>query len=213
MQNYYGVRCDPSKPYIEDYTPPEKPAKNQRDWDVISRRNFIELCEELTVQDEKVFEDLFTRLGLSVDWRQTYRTIDDDSRAASQKAFQRDVTSGNAYTAQAPTLWDVTFRTAVAQAELEAKERPGAYHRYPFTTADGQQVFIETTRPELLPSCVALVAHPDDERYKPLFGKTVTSPLFGVEVEVKAHRLADPEKFRHRDDLHLRRYDRCDLVA
>lgn len=194
VQNYYGVRCDPSKPYIEDYTPPEKPAKNQRDWDVISRRNFIELCEELTVQDEKVFEDLFTRLGLSVDWRQTYRTIDDDSRAASQKAFLRDVTSGNAYTAQAPTLWDVTFRTAVAQAELEAKERPGAYHRYPFTTADGQQVFIETTRPELLPSCVALVAHPDDERYKPLFGKTVTSPLFGVEVEVKAHRLADPEK-------------------
>ncbi len=194
VQNYYGVRCDPSKPYIPDYTPPEKPAKNQRDWDVISRQNFIELCEELTVQDEKVFEDLFTRLGLSVDWRQTYRTIDDDSRAASQKAFLRDVTSGNAYTAQAPTLWDVTFRTAVAQAELEAKERPGAYHRYPFTTQTGEQVFIETTRPELLPSCVALVAHPDDERYRPLFGTTVTSPLFGVEVEVKAHQLADPEK-------------------
>lgn len=194
VQNYYGVRCDPSKPYIEDYTPPEKPAKNQRDWDVISRRNFIELCEALTVEDEKVFEDLFTRLGLSVDWRQTYRTIDDASRAASQKAFIRDVQSGNAYTAQAPTLWDITFRTAVAQAELEAKERPGAYHRYPFTTAEGEQVFIETTRPELLPSCVALVAHPEDERYQGLFGTTVTSPLFGVEVEVKAHHLADPEK-------------------
>ncbi|GAA1812767.1 valine--tRNA ligase [Nesterenkonia flava] len=194
VQNYYGVRCDPSQPYDPNYQPPEKPAKNQRDWDAISRQNFIELCEKLTVEDEKIFEDLFTRLGLSVDWRQTYRTIDDDSRAASQRAFLRDVNSGNAYTSEAPTLWDITFRTAVAQAELEAKERPGAYHRYPFTTAEGKKVFIETTRPELLPSCVALVAHPDDERYQPLFGKTVTSPLFGVEVEVKAHRLADPEK-------------------
>ncbi|GAB3843604.1 valine--tRNA ligase [Nesterenkonia populi] len=194
VQNYYGVRCDPSQPYEPDYTPPEKPAKNQRDWDAISRRNFIELCEKLTVEDEKVFEDLFTRLGLSVDWRQTYRTIDDDSRAASQRAFLRDVNSGNAYTAEAPTLWDITFRTAVAQAELEAKERPGAYHRFPFTTPEGEEVFIETTRPELLPSCVALVAHPEDERYQGLFGTTVTSPLFGVEVEVKAHRLADPEK-------------------
>lgn len=194
VQNYYGVRCDPSQPYDPDYQPPEKPAKNQRDWDAISRRNFIELCEELTVEDEKVFEDLFTRLGLSVDWQQTYRTIDDDSRAASQRAFLRDVHSGNAYTAEAPTLWDITFRTAVAQAELEAKERPGAYHRYPFTAADGEKIYIETTRPELLPACVALVAHPEDERYQHLFGSTVTSPLFDVEVEVKSHQLADPEK-------------------
>lgn len=194
VQNYYGVRCDPTKPYDPDYTPPEKPAKNQRDWDMISRRNFIELCETLTVEDEKIFEDLFTTLGLSVDWRQTYRTIDDHSRTASQRAFLRDVRSGNAYTAEAPTLWDVTFRTAVAQAELEAKERPGAYYRYPFTDESGNEVIIATTRPELLPSCVALVAHPEDERYKHLFGKTVTSPLFEVEVPVKAHTLADPEK-------------------
>jgi valyl-tRNA synthetase len=137
VQNYYGVRCDPTKPYDPHYAPPEKPAKNQRDWDMISRRNFIELCETLTVEDEKVFEDLFTTLGLSVDWRQTYRTIDDHSRTASQRAFIRDVRSGNAYTAEAPTLWDVTFRTAVAQAELEAKERPSAYYRYPFTDGAG----------------------------------------------------------------------------
>ena len=194
VQNYYGVRCDPSRPYDPDYTPPASPAKNQRDWDVISRQNFIELCEVLTVEDEKVFEDLFTTLGLSVDWRQTYRTIDDDSRAASQRAFLREVRSDNAYTAEAPTLWDVTFRTAVAQAELEAKERPSAYYRYPFTDASGNEVVIATTRPELLASCVALVAHPEDARYKPLFGTTVTSPLFDVEVPVKAHPLADPEK-------------------
>ena len=194
VQNYYGVRCDPAIAYDPDYAPPEKPAKNQRDWDQVSRRNFIELCERLAVEDEKVFEDLFARLGLSVDWRQTYRTIDDASRAASQRAFLRDVGSGNAYTALAPTLWDVSFRTAVAQAELEAKERPGAYYRYPFTTSSGDAVFIETTRPELLPACVALVAHPDDERYQHLVGTKVTSPIFGVEVDVVAHSLAQPDK-------------------
>ena len=194
VQNYYGVRCDPAKPYVEGYRPPEKPAKNQRDWDVISRRNFIELCEELAVEDEKVFEDLFTRLGLSVDWDMTYRTIDDVSRSVSQRAFLAGIASGDAYLAEAPTMWDVTFRTAVAQAELEDREVPGAYHRYAFTAADGEQVFIETTRPELLASCSGLVAHPDDERYQHLFGTTVTSPLYGVEVEVFPHSLAKPDK-------------------
>ncbi|MFC9717145.1 valine--tRNA ligase [Micrococcus luteus] len=194
VQNYYGVRCDPAKPYVEGYRPPEKPAKNQRDWDVISRKNFIELCEELAVEDEKVFEDLFTRLGLSVDWDMTYRTIDDVSRAVSQRAFLAGIASGDAYLAEAPTMWDVTFRTAVAQAELEDREVPGAYHRYAFTAADGEQVFIETTRPELLASCSGLVAHPDDERYQHLFGTTVTSPLYGVEVEVFPHSLAKPDK-------------------
>ncbi|WP_129359744.1 MULTISPECIES: valine--tRNA ligase [Micrococcaceae] len=194
VQNYYGVRCDPTKPYIEDYRPPEKPAKNQRDWDVVSRQNFIELCEELAVEDEKVFEHLFMTLGLSVDWDRTYRTIDDHSRKVSQLAFLKDLQAGNAYMAEAPTMWDVSFRTAVAQAELEDKEREGAYHRVSFHRPDGGKVWIETTRPELLPSCVALVAHPDDDRYKDLFGTTVTSPLFGVEVPVKAHELAQPDK-------------------
>lgn len=200
VQNYYGVRCDPTKPYIEDYRPPEKPAKNQRDWDVISRQNFIELCEELSVEDEKVYEDLFVQLGLSVDWNMTYRTIDDVSRSVSQRAFLQNFSDGDAYLAEAPTMWDVSFRTAVAQAEVEDKDREGAYHRISFHRHDdgGDQhdgkVWIETTRPELLASCVALVAHPDDERYQDLFGTTVTSPLFGVEVEVKAHSLAQPDK-------------------
>ncbi|WP_315279639.1 valine--tRNA ligase [Kocuria carniphila] len=194
VQNYYGVRCEPGKPYIEGYRPPEKPAKNQRDWDVVSRQNFIELCEELAVEDEKVFEHLFSTLGLSVDWTRTYRTIDAHSRKVSQLAFLKDYQAGNAYMAEAPTMWDVTFRTAVAQAELEDREREGAYHRVSFHRPDGEKVFIETTRPELLPACVALVAHPDDERYQPLLGTTVRSPLFDVEVEVKAHPLAKPDK-------------------
>ncbi|WP_285317907.1 valine--tRNA ligase [Pseudarthrobacter sp. lyk4-40-TYG-27] len=194
VQNYYGVRCDPAVPYNADYRPPAQPAKNQRDFDVVSRQNFIELCEELAVEDEKVFENLFQTLGLSVDWDLTYRTIDDTSRAVSQRAFLANLAAGDAYMAEAPTLWDVTFRTAVAQAELEDREVPGAYYRYPFFTEDGEKIFIETTRPELLAACAALVANPDDERYQPLFGKTVTSPLFGVELEVKAHPLAKADK-------------------
>lgn len=194
VQNYYGVRCDPAVPYDPDYQPPAQPAKNQRDWDAISRHNFIDLCLKLSEEDEKVFEALFTRLGLSVDWNITYRTIDDHSRATSQRAFLRDLAAGNAYMAEAPTMWDVTFRTAVAQAELEDREVDGAQHRFNFTAADGRGIEIMTTRPELLPACVALVAHPDDERYQDLFGTSVTSPLFGVEVEVHPHPLAKPDK-------------------
>jgi valyl-tRNA synthetase len=191
VQNYFGVRCDPSLPYVEGYEPPEKPGKDQVP---ISRRNFVELCERLTIEDEKVFEELWRRLGLSVDWTMTYQTIDDVSQRASQRAFLRNLARGEAYQSEAPTLWDITFRTAVAQAELEDREREGTYHRLGFVRPDGERVWIETTRPELLAACVALVAHPDDERYQPLFGSTVTTPVFGVEVPVVAHHLADPEK-------------------
>ncbi|WP_204047666.1 valine--tRNA ligase [Microbispora siamensis] len=193
VQNHFGVRCDPSMPYDPAFTPPEKPdAKRQVP---ISRRNFIELCERLTAEDEKAFEELWRRLGLSVDWSMTYATIDANARAASQRAFLRNLARGEAYVAEAPTLWDVTFRTAVAQAELEDREWPGAFHRIGFERApDDGMVWIETTRPELIPACVALVAHPDDERYRPLFGTTVRTPVFGVEVPVVAHHLAEPDK-------------------
>ncbi len=191
VQNYFGVRCDPSLPYDAGYEPPAMPEKNQVP---ISRRNFVELCERLTIEDEKVFEELWRRLGLSVDWEMTYQTIDEGARAASQRAFLRNLDRGEAYQAEAPTLWDVTFRTAVAQAELEDRERAGTYYRLGFVRPDGERVWIETTRPELLSACVALVAHPDDERYQPLFGTSVTTPLFGVEVPVLAHHLADPDK-------------------
>lgn len=193
VQNYFGVRCEPSLPYDASFVPPAEPdPKNQV---AISRRNFVELCEQLTVEDEKAFEDLWRRLGLSIDWSQTYQTIDSNARSVSQRAFLRNLARGEAYQSEAPTLWDVTFRTAVAQAELEDRERPGAYHRIGFARTDGgDPVFIETTRPELIPACVALVAHPDDERYQPLFGSTVRTPIFDVEVPVVAHALADPEK-------------------
>ncbi|POM22868.1 Valine--tRNA ligase [Actinomadura rubteroloni] len=191
VQNHFGVRCEPSLPYDPGFEPPAKPdAKRQVP---ISRRNFIELCERLTEVDERAFEEMWRRVGLSVDWDHLYTTIGATARAASQRAFLRNLARGEAYLSEAPTLWDVTFRTAVAQAELEDRDEPGAFHRLRFRSAD-RPVYIETTRPELLPACVALVAHPDDVRYRELFGTTVRTPLFDVEVPVLAHRLADPEK-------------------
>ena len=191
VQNYFGVRCEPTLPFDANFVAPNEPSEKQIP---ISRKNFVELCEKLTLEDEKVFESLFQTLGLSIDWNYTYQTIDKRARTVSQRAFLRNLKRGEAYQAEAPTLWDVTFRTAVAQAELEDRERPGAFHKIGFKKQNGENVYIETTRPELLPSCVALVANPDDDRYKELFGKTVTTPLFDVEVPVVAHQLADPEK-------------------
>lgn len=191
VQNYFGVRCEPHLHHDPGFVPPEKPGKQQIP---ISRPNFVELCERLTVEDEQAFEQLFCQLGLSVDWSMTYTTISDRARRASQRAFLRQLARGEVYKAEAPTLWDVDFRTAVAQAELEDREMPGAYHRLRFHRADCSDLLIETTRPELLAACVALVAHPDDERYQPMFGTEVTTPLFGVRVPVVAHHLAEPEK-------------------
>ena len=191
VQNYYGVKCDPSLPYDPGFQPPEKPGKQPIS---ISRPNFIELCNRLTAEDEKVFESLWRYLGLSVDWSLTYATIDRRAQRASQTAFLRLLKRGAAYQLEAPTLWDIDFRTAVAQAELEDREQPGAYHRIRFARPDSTFVEIDTTRPELIPACVALVAHPDDARYQTLFGTEVTTPLFKVPVPVKAHALADPEK-------------------
>ncbi len=192
VQNYYGVRCDPTLPYDPSFQPPATPPKQPIS---VSRPNFIELCTRLTTEDEKAFEHLWKYLGLSVDWSMTYATIGRRAQRVSQVAFLRLLQRGQAYQLEAPTLWDVDFRTAVAQAELEDREMPGAYHRIPFTRLDGgPAIEIETTRPELIPACVALVAHPDDERYRPLFGTEVVTPLFGVRVPVRAHPLADPDK-------------------
>jgi valyl-tRNA synthetase len=205
VQNYYGVRCDPSLPYDSSFQPPDPSASSgqasRKQPIAISRPNFVELCNRLTHEDEKAFEHLWRHLGLSVDWSMTYATIDRRAQRVSQAAFLRLFARGIAYQLEAPTLWDVDFRTAVAQAELEDREMPGAYHRIRFQhvapsllPATGGYIEIDTTRPELIPACVALVAHPDDERYKPLFGTEVRTPLFSVPVPIRPHALADPDK-------------------
>jgi valyl-tRNA synthetase len=192
VENYFGVRCDPSLPYDADFTPPEKAGKDKLS---ISRRNFVELCHRLTAVDEEAFKRLWRYLGVSVDWSLEYTTISPEAQAISQRAFLAMRERGDVYSSVAPTLWDIDFRTAVSQAELEDRERPGTYHRVAFPRSDGHgNIEIETTRPEMLPSCVALVAHPEDPRYVDLFGTMVVTPLFKVEVPVVAHELADPDK-------------------
>ncbi len=192
VENYFGVRCDPSLPYDAGFSPPEKPGDQKIS---ISRKNFVELCHFLTAEDEEVFKNLWRHLGVSIDWSLEYSTISPHAQAISQRGFLEMVRRGEVYSSVAPTLWDIDFRTAVSQAELEDRERPANYHRVAFARADCAGVVeIDTTRPELLASCVALVAHPDDERYRALFGSTVLTPLFSVEVPILAHELADPEK-------------------
>ena len=192
VQNYYGVLCDPSLPRDPAFVAPEKPGGRPV---AISRPDFIDLCTALVAEDERAFEDLWRALGLSVDWRHIYTTIGDAARRTSQQGFLRLLHRGEAYCAEAPTQWDVDFQSAVSQAEMEDREQAGAYHRLRFAHDDGDGgVEIETTRPELLAACVALVAHPEDDRYRPLFDREVVTPLFGVRVPVRPHRLADPDK-------------------
>ena len=195
VQNYYGVRCDPTLAYQADFAPPVEGGLAKGQLPVaISRPNFVELCERLTAEDERAFERLWRYLGLSVDWRQLYTTIGERARRTSQLAFLRLLHRGEAYSAEAPTLWDIDFRTAVAQAELVDRERPGAYHTLVFRRSDAQDLLIDSTRPELLPACVAVVVHPSDKRYTALVGSSVTTPLFGAVVPVVAHPLAQPDK-------------------
>jgi valyl-tRNA synthetase len=194
VQNHYGVRCDPTLPFDPDLVVGEvaKGDKNQRP---ISRPNFVELCHRLTGEFEESFERQWRTIGLSVDWDLTYATIGDRARRVAQLGFLRNLRRGEAYAAEGPSMWDVDFQTAVAQAEFEDREVDGAFHRLAFASASGgPPVEIETTRPELLVSCVALVAHPDDERYQPLIGTEVYTPVFGIKVPVHAHHLAEPDK-------------------
>jgi valyl-tRNA synthetase len=192
VQLMLGVACDPSLPYDPDFRIPNKRLKPTV---AISRPNFVECCAAVTEVLEKQYFDLWSALGLSVDWTQTYTTIGKHAIHTSQYGFLELLTKGLVYRTESPTLWDVDFRTAVAQAELEDRDIPGAFHRLRFRAeADETPIFIETTRPELLPACVALVAHPDDERYQRLFGTTALSPLFDVAVPIVAHELAEPGK-------------------
>jgi valyl-tRNA synthetase len=197
VQNHFGVRCDPTVAYDPDFQPPAEPSEKEPV--SISRPNFVELCLRLTATDERAFEELWRTLGLSVDWSMTYTTIGKDAQRISQRSFLSLLERGAAYQLDAPTLWDVDFQTAVAQAELEDRERPGAMHRVRFGVADDgesrpSEALIETTRPELIAACVALLAHPDDERHAALVGGEAVTPLFGSRVPVLTHPLVERDK-------------------
>ena len=191
VQNFFNVRCDPYLPYQPNF----KPRSDRKGPpELISRPNFIELCRQLTEIDEKAFQELWQQLGLSIDWEQEYATIDDHCRRTSQLSFLKLLAEGHAYATEAPTLWDVDFQTAVAQAEVEDRPLTGAFHHIRFGVEGGDSFIVATTRPELLPACVAIVAHPKDERYQALFGKRAVTPLFRVSVPILADERASIEK-------------------
>ncbi len=192
VQNLYNVKCEPHLHYD-----PEFKGERARKGDPlpISRRNFIELCQEVTREDEEAFRHLWSRLGLSYDWDQEYATIDEHCRRISQLSFLELLRQGEVYQAERPVMWDVDFRTAIAQAEVVDKERPSAFHflRFGIEGSD-EKIVIATTRPELLPACVAVLVHPDDDRYQHLVGKNAVTPMFEAPVPIMADPKADPEK-------------------
>ena len=196
VQNYFHVRCDPNTPYEEGLKLERASSKaRKKPARLISRPNFIEACFDLIKEDEDAFSVLWHRLGLSVDWRQTYQTIDQHCRRTAQHSFLDLFNKGHVYTSDAPTMWDVDFQCAVAQAEVEDRESPGAYHKLEFAVeGEDASLVIATTRPELLPACVGVTAHPDDRRYQSFFGKRAVTPLFHAPVPIFASEMADPEK-------------------
>ncbi|PIE33778.1 valine--tRNA ligase [candidate division KSB3 bacterium] len=196
VQNYFHVTCNPTVPYNPDFQAQHANAKMRKKRpQEISRKNFTELCLQLTKEDEQAFMQLWRRIGLSVDWHEEYATIDDHCRHLAQLSFLDLYQKGHIYNQESPTMWDVNFQTAVAQAELEDRPMTGAFYRVAFGVEhDERQFVIATTRPELLAACVGVTAHPDDSRYKDLFGKRAITPLFRVPVPIFPSELADPEK-------------------
>ena len=198
VQNIFGVRIDNNITYIKDldiYKRNKELGLKNDDSLVINRQNFIEMCHKVTKKDEIVFKDLFRRMGYSIDWQDEYATIDNKSRYIAQSSFIDLFNKKHVYQSNAPTMWDVDFQTAVAQAEIEDREIKGAYHDLRFGIEDSKQdLIISTTRPELLAACVGITAHPDDKRYKDLFGKKAISPVFFAPIPIFPSELVDKEK-------------------
>ncbi|MCF6284517.1 MAG: valine--tRNA ligase [Candidatus Hydrogenedentes bacterium] len=192
VQNLLNVKCEAHLPYDPDFKPERGKKGNPTP---ISRKNFVELCDEVIVDDEKAFKQLWTRLGMSYDWEQEYATINEHSRRTSQYSFLELLEKDEIYQDVRPVMWDVDFQTAIAQAELEDKERPAAYNFIRFgVEGSDEKLVVATTRPELLPACVAVLVHPEDERYQKFIGKKAITPLFEVPVPIMSDEKADPEK-------------------
>jgi valyl-tRNA synthetase len=160
----------------------------------LGRPAFIQQCLEISTEIERGYEELWKRLGLSIDWSRTYRTIDDESRRAAQVSFLELTERGLTYRQSAPTIWCPACHTAIAQAEVNDLERDSEFVTLAFRRPNGETLPIATTRPELLPACVAVFVHPGDARFAQVVGEQVTVPLFGGEVPVLEDPRADPAK-------------------
>ncbi len=160
----------------------------------VGRQKFIEACLAVSEDAEKEYRSLWQRMGLSVDWGYTYRSIDAPARKIAQLSFLRAHHSGLAYRKLAPAIWCPECRTAIAQAELNDLDRQSEFVTLDFKLAGGATLPIATTRPELLAACVAIFVHPQDSRYAAVVGQTAAVPLYGQDVPILADAAADPTK-------------------
>jgi valyl-tRNA synthetase len=160
----------------------------------LPRKEFIKLCQEVVVEAEEEFRGLFREIALSVDWAQEYQTISPEVRRISQLSFMDLFQKKAVKRRNAPTFWDPVDRTAIAQAEIEDKEKNGVMNDIIFATLDGKELVIATTRPELISACVALLYHPEDKRYKKLAGKKALTPIFKHEIPILEDADVDIEK-------------------
>ncbi len=152
----------------------------------LGRSAFIELCLKETAHTEKLFEDLWRRLGLSIDWTKCYSTISPLARRISQKSFIELYQKGSVYRKNEIALYCPTCRTSVAQAELDDQEKTTNFSTLIFKASDSTDLHIATTRPEFLPACVAVFYNPHDPRYQHLKGLSATVPLFDLKVPLLA---------------------------
>jgi len=160
----------------------------------VSRKEFIGICNEVVPQEEEKFRDLFKKIALSVDWDIEYQTINPLSCKISQMSFLDLVEKDQIYRNSQPMLWDPVDQTALAQAEIEDREKTTFMNDIQFLLEDNTPIIIATTRPELLPACVSVFFHPEDKRYNHLVNKFAISPLFGVKIPLLADNMVDPEK-------------------
>ena len=158
------------------------------------RDDFIKICREVVEEAEEEFRKVYKSIALSVDWRQEYQTVSDDSIRLSQLSFLDLVKKDRIYKKAQPTLWDPVDVTALAQAEVVDAEINSFMNEISFSTSSGEKVVISTSRPELIPACVAVLFHPDDEKYKHLNGKYAITPLFGIKVPFIEDVKVDMEK-------------------
>ena len=191
MEVFYPFCFDDNGLPSERFTEAERHVKAQD----MPRSKFVELCLEVTEEAEKKFRDLWTRFGFSCDWDLLYTTIDPPVQRISQRSFLDLHDKGHIYRRESPTLWCPECGTAVAQAETEDKDFPSEFHDIEFSLTDGSgTITIATTRPELLPACVAVFVNPGDCRWSSLIGKKATIPIFGHEVEIMGDSKVDIEK-------------------
>lgn len=160
----------------------------------VSRQAFIDLCLKETEEGAKNYRWVWECLGIGVDWSLTYNTIGPLAQKISQLSFLDLWEKGLAYRSDAPTFWCPKCGTALAQADLDDAEQKGKMYNITFSSSTGETVTIATTRPEMLPACVSLYIHPNDEHYLHLIQSEFTVPLFGQIVGLRTHEDVDPTK-------------------